>query len=118
MLFLSSSFFFLRSPSFCFRLLYLRHISHEIRTPLNITAVGMDITATELKKLGDKVPAFLLSTVESCQEACASSLEVRACMRGVYCVYCVSVCCMSAVLSICEFCMCILYCVWRPAPAR
>ena len=46
------------------------------RTPLNITAVGMDIVATELKKLGDGVPAFLLSTVESCQEACASSLEV------------------------------------------
>ena len=36
----------------------------------------MDITAAELKKLGDRVPAFLLSTVESCQEACASSLEV------------------------------------------
>ena len=47
------------------------------RTPLNITAVGMDIVATELKKLGDVVPSFLLETVESCQEACASSLEVR-----------------------------------------
>ena len=47
------------------------------RTPLNITAVGMDIVAVELLKLGDAVPPFLLSTVESCQEACASSLEVR-----------------------------------------
>ena len=45
----------------------------------------MDIVATELKKLGDGVPAFLLSTVESCQEACASSLEVGALAVGVGC---------------------------------
>jgi hypothetical protein len=46
----------------------------------------MDIVAVELQKLGDAVPPFLLSTVESCQEACASSLEVPACTVCVLCV--------------------------------
>ena len=47
-----------------------------IRTPLNITAVGMDLVLADLKKLGDVVPPFLLETVEACQDACGSSLEV------------------------------------------
>ena len=47
------------------------------RTPLNITAVGMDLVLADLKKLGDVVPSFLLETVEACQDACGSSLEVR-----------------------------------------
>ncbi len=79
--------FFLSSYFFFFHVFYRLRASHEIRTPLNITAVGMDITATELKKLGDKVPAYLLSTVESCQEACASSLEV-----GAFTVWLCAVC--------------------------
>ena len=47
------------------------------RTPLNITAVGMDLVLADLKKLGDVVPPFLLETMEACQDACGSSLEVR-----------------------------------------
>ncbi len=46
---------------------------------MNINAVGLDVLASELKKLGAGAPPHLLQTVEACQEACNSSLEVGYC---------------------------------------
>jgi hypothetical protein len=43
---------------------------------MNITAVGLDLVVNVVQELGDQAPPFLLQTVEACQAACNSSLEV------------------------------------------